>query len=108
MGVVASAFRRTWSGVAYVSASTSPFAANSSSRSRGLAGLAVPRRDGACLLAARAGRRTAGASLPDVLRAERDGHAVLDAERRGRFIRAVAGPRAPRAVPRSDARAVRD
>ena len=43
---------------------------------------AVPRRDGARVLAARARRREAGAPVPDLLRAERHGDGVLDAEGR--------------------------
>src|SRR2546427_2648829 len=45
------------------------------------AGAAVPRGDASRVLAPRAGRRQAGASVPDLLCAERDGHGVLAAER---------------------------
>ena len=68
---------------------------------------AVSRRDGAGVRDRRARRVEAGAPLPGLLRPERDGHGVLDAEGRGRRVRAVAGPRAARAVPRSDAGAQR-
>ena len=57
-------------------------------------GAAVPRRHGSRVLAARARGREAGASLPDVLCAERDGHGVLDAERGRQRLRAFADSRA--------------
>ena len=58
------------------------------------------------VLAARAGRRAAGAPLPGVLRAERDGHGALAAGQRGARLRADPHPRAAGAVPRPDDRAV--
>src|SRR6185503_15018607 len=66
----------------------------------------VPRRDAARVLGARAGG-AAGAPVPDVLCPERDGDGLLDAERRGDRVRAVAHPGAAGAVPGSDARADR-
>ena len=76
---------------------------------RGLgATLALPFLDAMlpAFCAAGARRRQAGAPVPGLLRAERHGDGVLDAEGRGRGVRALADPRAAGAVPGSDARAV--
>ena len=53
-----------------------------------------------------AGCRQTAAPVPDLLRAERHGDAVLEGEGRGEGIRDVADSRAARAVSRSDARAL--
>ena len=76
---------------------------------RGLgATLALPFLDAmvpAFSLRGRAAAQT-GAPVPDLLRAERHGDGVLDAEGRGQRLRALADSRAAGAVPEPDARAV--
>src|ERR1700681_4153782 len=69
-------------------------------------GAAVPGGHGPRVLAAWTRRREAGASIPDLLCPERDGHAVLVAKGRRHRIRALPHSRAAGRVPESNARAV--
>ena len=76
------------------------------SRAWGIALAAAPRRDASGVRIAGTRRDDASPSVPGLLRAQRHGDGVLDAQGRGTRLRALADPRAACAVQESDAGAV--